>query len=119
MSGEAADFNGFLNPRTALSKQQSQAHSSAPKSKGSLRHATGVEVEIGPKPASTSGFPSAFAASFGDVISIGDLLRLADRRGPSLLDVRREDGETLRSEGAVINVHIEYSNEAKFDPLGQ
>merc|ERR1712232_780773 len=61
----------------------------------------------------------AFSTHVGDIISMGDLLRLADRRGPSLLDARRQDGETMRSEGAVINVNIEYSNEAKFDPFGQ
>mmetsp|Transcript_15386 Transcript_15386/g.33855 ORF Transcript_15386/g.33855 Transcript_15386/m.33855 type:complete len:516 (+) Transcript_15386:105-1652(+) len=65
-----------------------------------------------------SEFPSLLKLDIGDVVSVGDLLKLADPRGVSLLDMQLSNNQTLRWGGAVLRLTIEYDNFAHFDPLG-
>ena len=46
------------------------------------------------------------------MISIGDILKLADLRGPDLMDEIRSDdnADTIRNEGAVVSIEVNYSN---------
>jgi len=67
-------------------------------------------------------FPSAFSLSIGDVISVGDLIHLADpfgRDGDRVMDESRDGKGTLRNEGGVLVVAIHYTNSAKMDPFAQ
>lgn len=65
-----------------------------------------------------SPFESVYAQDDGDMISVDDIMRMADARGAALLDEPRENGETMRSEGAVITMDITYDNAKSFDFLG-
>jgi len=75
-------------------------------------------LDIPDKPDPKSEFPSLLSLNIGDVISLGDLIKLADPRGVELLDAELENGETLRHGGAVLEVTVEYDNYKMMDPLG-
>jgi len=60
-----------------------------------------------------------FSQNDGDVMSVADVMRMADVRGGAMLDQPREDGTTMRSEGAVMSMNIEYDNTEPWDYLGQ
>jgi len=65
-----------------------------------------------------SPFETAYAQTDGDVMSVADILRMADASGAAMLDEPRENGETMRSEGAVVQMHITYDNVKAFDLWG-
>jgi hypothetical protein len=67
-------------------------------------------------------FPSAVSKPFGDILSLSDILRLADpqgRDGDVLLDSILKSGKTLRQEGGVLIVSVRYTNRQTFDPLAK
>merc|ERR1719164_54040 len=77
---------------------------------GKVRTAAGAEVKVPEKPDPDAYLSSVRSIPLGDVISVRDLLKLADPRGEWLLDAPREKGEnskTLRNDGGVISVNIE------------
>jgi len=58
----------------------------------------------------------------GDVISLADLLTLADPRGAGLMDAPDADDEqglTRRWNGGVIHLDIQYTNRKRFDVFGR
>lgn len=87
----------------------------------------GIRTMILPNVSQTRlpGYESAISFPFGDVISVGDLLKMADpqgREGKDLLDVVDQDaheGGSLRFAGGKLIIIIEYSNKQLFDPFGQ
>lgn len=118
IAGRAADFKGVVDPISKRSRQ----YLDHKVYKGTVTHTTitGEQdtYEIG---ASTdnSPFKSIRKVDQGDIVSIEDLMLMADPRGKSLLDAPREDGSTMRWEGAVMSVDIEYTNQALWDPFAQ
>jgi len=116
-SGRADDYQGHMNPTTPAKKVKGRF-------KGKLQLEDG-EVPTMEIPTHKEGpnmdapLPSLLSIPGGDIISIIDLLRLAD---PSIdLDGQRGDKDeldTLRWQGGIININIEYDNFKKFDPLG-
>jgi hypothetical protein len=107
--------HSFFNPQTG--KEGTSQHF-----KGFLDVA-GVDdhIEVPDHPHSNEILPETFKIDQGFVASIGDLLRMADRRGADLLDVPYEyDGErqTRRWNGGVLRISVFYSNNRKWSPLG-
>jgi len=70
------------------------------------------------RPDASSLFPSAVSHKYGDEMSIIDILNLADPRGSFLLDANRTDGTTMRYEGSVIELTVEWSNKVPWDFFG-
>merc|ERR1712224_711885 len=55
----------------------------------------------------------------GNIISIADLLRLADPNGEMLMDkIKKEDQSTLRWNGGVLSIEVEYESKHQWRPLG-
>lgn len=65
-------------------------------------------------------FPSVLMISIGDVISIADLLKLADPAGAKLMDTNiGHRKHTMRWSGAVLIITVDYSNLVPWDPLAR
>lgn len=67
----------------------------------------------------SSPFGSVYAVNDGDVMSVADVMRMADVRGAAVLDQPRPDGTTMRTQGAVLSMSIEYDNTVPWDYLGK
>lgn len=119
VQGRAADFDAYIHGQKTLNEDFKTKHT------GYLEHMDEVEktvkktIIVPKKEDKKSLFPGAFSTHKGDVLQVQDILRLADARGVEMLDLVREDGTTMRSEGGVIDISIEYSNVKTFDPLGK
>jgi len=77
-------------------------------------------VPIGHHPDKKNPYPSVFQlGGLGTIISVADILRLANPKGTKLLDELREhDKSTLRWNGGVLHIMVSYENENHFAPLG-
>eukprot|EP00747_Dinoflagellata_sp_TGD_P208643 gnl/TRDRNA2_/TRDRNA2_82107_c0_seq1.p1 gnl/TRDRNA2_/TRDRNA2_82107_c0~~gnl/TRDRNA2_/TRDRNA2_82107_c0_seq1.p1 ORF type:complete len:595 (+),score=101.51 gnl/TRDRNA2_/TRDRNA2_82107_c0_seq1:75-1859(+) len=140
-TGRAGDFDAFLAPEPVLSSQPVNAGDGQQQDNGGqgdnhkkksiqglLQHMEGAKVkqyhipkrdDINGTRALRGTFRNVFSSRHGDIISVADLLKLSDPRGASLLDMTRIDGSTMRWDGAIISVSIEYTNKVQLDPLGQ
>eukprot|EP00746_Dinoflagellata_sp_MGD_P032925 gnl/MRDRNA2_/MRDRNA2_178436_c0_seq1.p1 gnl/MRDRNA2_/MRDRNA2_178436_c0~~gnl/MRDRNA2_/MRDRNA2_178436_c0_seq1.p1 ORF type:complete len:535 (-),score=51.73 gnl/MRDRNA2_/MRDRNA2_178436_c0_seq1:20-1402(-) len=78
-------------------------------------HCSGQSVEH------VQEIPSARSTYLGDIISVADLVKLADATsasGMEVLDGLRRDGKSLRHAGGVIVITLEYDNRLAWTPLG-
>jgi len=65
-------------------------------------------------------YPSVVRTHFGDVIAVGDLVKLAaPHLGHDVFDQRRPYGESLRRDGGHITIAVHYSNKVKNKLLPQ
>mmetsp|Transcript_73113 Transcript_73113/g.145009 ORF Transcript_73113/g.145009 Transcript_73113/m.145009 type:complete len:521 (-) Transcript_73113:49-1611(-) len=81
------------------------------------------EVDEDPEIPSYEGgntdFGTLYHSPWGDMLSLGDLIKLADPRGAeAVLSERGENDLSRRERGGVIAISIEYTNERSFDILG-
>lgn len=117
VSGRAADFEAYVKGHEHLEDLHTK-HEGYLKHVDKLTAAAATEWPIPEEPDPKALFKKVFKASNGDVMAVADILRMADVRGSQLLDLVRPDGESMRSQGAVIDMSIEYSNKKKFDFFG-
>lgn len=75
---------------------------------------------IGHRPDKNGLYPSIFQlGGLGNIVSLGDLLRLSHKRGEKILDdIHPKHKDTLRWNGGVLQINVEYENEHEFKPLG-
>jgi hypothetical protein len=68
----------------------------------------------------SKAYPSLFTIKSGNIISVADILNLADKRGEKVMDVVDDklDGKTRRWNGGVLHVTVHYDGEHKWNPLG-
>eukprot|EP00425_Heterocapsa_triquetra_P016203 CAMPEP_0195142608 /NCGR_PEP_ID=MMETSP0448-20130528/164903_1 /TAXON_ID=66468 /ORGANISM="Heterocapsa triquestra, Strain CCMP 448" /LENGTH=557 /DNA_ID=CAMNT_0040181009 /DNA_START=268 /DNA_END=1941 /DNA_ORIENTATION=- len=114
LAGEASDFDAVLDPNRGMfdvGKLRHEIHEEG------LRKFV-ADLVIPKAKDATSPFPDAVSTSVGDVLSIGDLLRLADPRGTDLMDAARVGHSTIRWDGAVVEVDVTYTNKMSFDFFG-
>lgn len=119
VSGRAADFDAYIHGRGHLEDMHT-------KHQGFVKHVQSklaaivqnYEIPDG-KPNASSPFQSVYAMNSGDMMSVADVMRMADVRGSAMLDQPREGGETMRTEGAVISMSIEYDNTQVWDFWGK
>jgi len=112
LSGMAADFQGMIRmPCNASTPEEWSACVNSP--------------VYAPVPYIGSDrlkeIPSAFGIDAGDVISLGDILKMSHPQGKTLLDMKRhmKNQQIVRENGAVIVMTISYTNKAFLDPLGK
>lgn len=125
--GEAADYRGKIEAEPVDPKHpfETIGHDERWKGKAKIKRKlmkpsiADPEAIPGVKEQRLKDFPGVFMISIGDVLAIGDLLKLADPRGKDLLDWKAKDGKTIRWQGAVIIINIEYGNHEMWDPLAK
>lgn len=118
VSGRAADSDAFLRGHSHLQNMYT-------KRKGFMKHLESMlkqNARLTPipswEPNNNSVFPTVYARRLGDVMTLTDVMRMADLRGAKLMDMVRPDGTTMRSQGAVLDMSIEYSNARQWDIFG-
>jgi hypothetical protein len=128
--GRAIDFGAFMKGHKHLNddvKDEGFMSKMYKKAKAAVAKVSEIpekdDLHDDDKSKNASPFETAYAQDDGDVMSVADILRMADTRGAALLDAPRsskdERGESLRTEGAVIQMHITYDNKKAFDMLGK
>lgn len=121
LKGRSSEFQGFVKGRPDLAdfytKKNGWIERMEKDEKDHLkviakRHA------VPDMPDHSGAFRNLYSGRNGDVLSVGDLLRMADLRGEDLLDEVRPDGTSMRQTGGVVQVTIEYSNKQFWDVFG-
>jgi len=78
-----------------------------------------VDLEIPSYEGENGDFSTLYHSPWGDMLSLGDLIKLADPRGAEVvLSEKGENDLSRRERGGVLAVSIEYTNERSFDVLG-
>lgn len=119
LSGRAGDFDAYIHGTKHLQNMKTEhqgfvAHL-ADKLKAVVKH---WHIPAG-RPNASIPFETVYSTAEGDVMSVGDVMKLADARGAAMLDQPRADGTTMRSQGAVISLNIKYSNAQSWDPFAK
>jgi hypothetical protein len=121
IGGRASDFQGYEAGRPELedffTKRKGYIQRLEKDKKDDLEDIS-KKHEIPMEANASSDFGKTWQIPLGDIMSVGDLLKLCDIRGAGLLDYVRRNGESIRYEGGVIQVDVTYSNAAKFDFWG-
>jgi len=117
--GRSETTLGKLLPAASALPAQTGPHGHI---KAHIRHAL-REVDEDPEIPSYEGgntdFRTLSHSPWGDMLSLGDLLKLADPRGAEVvLSEQGENDLSRRERGGVLAVSIEYTNERNFDILG-
>jgi len=118
LSGRAADFNAFIHGKTQLQNMKMKHQGFVQDIDEKIKNVVKNWAIPDGNPNASTPFRTAYSTEEGDVMGVADLMRLADARGSAILDQPRLDGTSMRSQGAVISMNIRYTNEKKFDPLG-
>lgn len=117
ITGNAVDYQGYIDGADGMTKVFRLKDARL-----GHHHPNGSALETlipHHRPDVHSIFSSAVSHKYGDELSIKDILNLADPRGALLLDARRTDGTTMRHEGSVIELNVEWTNKAPWDFLGK
>lgn len=123
VAGEASPLSGRSETTDGrLGFQSRQGRSGVRGAWGKIRHALAAELTDAEIPARRGGnpdFPTLEHTEWGDSLSVGELIKLADPRGPEvILSAVGEEGLVRRERGGVLSVSIEYSNFQNFDLFG-
>jgi len=121
VSGTSTDFEGFAEGRPDLqdfyTSRKGYVSRLEKKDAEQLEHIAALHP-IPSKADFTGDFKNMFHDGNGDIFEVNDILRMADLRGGSMLDILRDDGTTMRQKGAVVTIDVTYSNKKIFDIFG-
>jgi hypothetical protein len=124
ISGRSSEYSGFAKGRPDLadfylkSKRKGYVSKLEKEESGDLKVIAKRHAIPEDRHHPDSDFTSLHSIKDGDILSVADILKLADLRGADLLDEVRDNGETMRTKGAVIEISITYNNRKMFDFFG-